>query len=325
MRLGTSGVDDGRALIARANNAFAAEARKRGEQAGTHLLVAARRELERSGLFAVALVTAALLAGPLARTIAFLLLAPVAERARPLRLVSQGASSRLAAAGEVVEVAVGPATDLYLREGAQGGGAGTGARTIPRPLGRRLLTARGAGLAGVQLLRRDAHGLVAVAPFADAATDVAAVEVPPGGAIVFRPAALVGIVTPRGAVLPVRRLSRWRDARSWATFRFRHYVFAGPGTLLLQGRRGIRARGADGGWASDERLTIAYDAHLARGVRRRGSLWRFISGRQALFDESFAGHGFAYLEQLPSQSIAADPAGNLLRRIGDAMLKAVGL
>lgn len=215
--------------------------------------------------------------------------------------------------------------DLFLIEGASGGSGGTEARTVPLPSGLGALVASGAGVTGIQRLRWDAPGVAAVATTTAGATHIAAVVVPTGGALVFAPAALVGAAVPRGARLPVTRKSCWGDIRCWARFRFRHYVFTGPGTLLLQGRYGLRARPAGGGWGEDARLTVAFDAHLARGAGRRGSLWRFVTGRQALFDDRFDGDGTVYAEQQPSRAMAANPVSRLLQWIGEVILKVFGL
>lgn len=75
------GADNGRALVEKANQAFAAEVKARKQEAGTLVSTTVRREFERSGMLAIVIVTAAFLAVPIGRALAYILIAPAAARA----------------------------------------------------------------------------------------------------------------------------------------------------------------------------------------------------------------------------------------------------
>lgn len=158
----------------------------------------------------------------------------------------------------------------------------------------------------------------------DPLAEVGMIPVQQGASLVLQPRYLIGMIHRTGQPMHVRR--RWRFGTSaWITFQFRYLLFDGPGTLIVQGCRGIRLEPADGRRSIDQQATIGFDAHLAYSPRRSETFSAYLFGIRGLFNDSFAGDGVFAYEEMPYAGRKAGITGRGLEGITDGLMKVMGI
>jgi hypothetical protein len=278
----------------------------------------------------VAVSLALVFAGPtLWALFAYFLLGPWVARGRPLRLgPGEPVALRIRGEGVALRLPVGSAERLWVKpEYLQS------SEDVFRRRTRWLLdpgapfTSFAAGWHESHELRPEAGrgAEVTLACREDSQQELAAVELPPGEALVLSPRHVVAVLAPVDA--PVRLRARW-DLTSWQAWvggQFRHFVWRGPSVLVVAGRRGIRAEALEGSalrMRAD--LVIGHSLGVARRPVRAETFWSYYRGRHPLWDEQIAGPGLALLETAGSLGAAA-AARRWWERATQALLRTLGL
>jgi len=323
-RLRSEQVEDAAQIITRATSAYADKAQHLSENAGSYSLNKAKAAFRRYGLQAFGILLSAILLPILHKLFAFFVLAPLAARAKPIKLGLPGAALTAGQSGMSTEVQLAPATELLLRSGIQS--SSTSVRGSDKVVldWRMPLTCVAAGLINLQRLRSENNDHVVVTG-TDAEHRVSAIEIPDGGAVVLQPRALLGIVRPRNQPLTITRPWRIFTLASWLTAQFRYVVFHGPCTLIVQGRNGVQIEDASRSRMINKRLTIGFDAGIAYGAARSSSFLPYLRGEASLFNDRFEGAGRYIYEQRTDSAAKGSIWGRGLKGLGDAILSALGI
>lgn len=260
---------------------------------------------------------------------AYFVLGPWVARGRPLRLgPGQQDVPRILAEGVALRLPVGAAERLWVKpEYLQSSDEVFRRRTRWLLDPGAPLTSLAAGWHESEELRPEAARAaeVTLASRDDPHQELAAVELPAGQALVLSPRHVVAVLAPADA--PVRLRARWNltSWQAWVGGRFRHFVWRGPGVLVVAGRRGIRAEPL----AGDPRrmqagLVIGHSLGVARRPVRAETFWSYYRGRHPLWDEQLAGPGLILLESAGSPGPAA-AARRWWSRLGQGLLRVLGL
>ena len=259
------------------------------------------------------------------KAFAFLVIAPLAAGAAPIRIAPPCMSLKASPSAVSIDVLIDQHTELLVRAGVQD-------RPADIKVGDKYLLDNwmpfacvAAGLVNLQRFRSRSPDDVAVSGTDEEHYEVALIEVPEGGAVVLQPRALVGVLKPLDRKLRIERPWRLRWLISWITCQFRYSVFHGPCTLIVQGRRGIRVKNAADARAVNKRLVLGFDAGLAYGAARSGSFRPYLFGQASLFDDRFSGEGSYIYEERPAGLGKASIWGRGYKGIGDAILSAIGI
>ena len=133
--------------------------------------------------------------------------------------------------------------------------------------------------------------------------------------VVMHPKHVVGVIgTPELE-------TRWRwGLLSFATWQVRYIMFAGTGSLIVQGSGDVVATGPRGGSTRMEQsLVMGFDSRLNVGVNRTEVFWPYLWGKTPLVDDEFTGH-----DPLFWQKSSADGPSNPVARTFDAIFSALG-
>lgn len=265
------------------------------------------------------------------RVVWYFAVAPWVARRPPVRLLPAGSSTatpvaRPSAVSQVVTLQPGEELLVHARF-LQSIASGARMRTRWLLDLRYPLTSLAAGLAAMTRIRTDAPAdFVVSATGADAFSEIAELVLPEGCAMVLQPRCLVGIVQRRDRPLRITRHWRLRSLHAWLTLQLRFLVFHGPVTLLVAGARGVRVERARDDRAINQSATLGFTADVAYSQVRTPTFFPYLSGRQALFDDRFAGEGgvFAYEESV-GYGRGRGPVGRQLEGLADALLRILGI
>ena len=133
--------------------------------------------------------------------------------------------------------------------------------------------------------------------------------------LVMRPRHVVGVIdTPRLE-------TRWRwGIQAFATWQVRYILFAGTGSLVVQGHGAVEATNPRGGTTRmEQHLLMGFDSRLDVGVDRTEVFWPYLWGRTPLVDDEFTGS-----HPLFWQKASSEGARNPLARAFDAFFSAFG-
>jgi hypothetical protein len=126
--------------------------------------------------------------------------------------------------------------------------------------------------------------------------------------------------------------SHWRlgTLHAWLTLQLRYLAFEGPATLVVKGCRGVRLEGAGGGPGAGRNIsqdaTLGFSAHARYTTVRAEPFLPYLTGRQPLFHDSFAGPDARFLyEEVPRTARAGRRSNNPFEVLLDAALKAFGI
>jgi hypothetical protein len=285
---------------------------------------------------AFAIVVAVTLAPALIRAFWYWLVAPWMARRAPIRLSAadpaatrsrEGASTagrrRISAVSQEIVLAEGE-TLLVHPEFLQSS-AGAGRKDTQWLLSWRFpLSSLASRMVALTRVREAPGHPFVVSSRTDPFVEVGLVPVPAGLSFALQPRHLVGMVHPTGR--PMRVRSRWRfGASAWITFQFRYLLFDGPGTLIVQGCRGVRLEPADGHRSIDQRATIGFDAHLAYAPSRSETFSAYLFGIRGLFNDGFRGDGVFVYEEMPYAGRRAGITGRGLEGLTDGLMRVVGI
>lgn len=325
LNLAELAVQDGSSLAAQASRQFGEETRRIGEESAGRVFTISQRSLRRYGWSAFWIVLGSVLLPVAHKLLMFLIVAPVANRARPVRIMPPAIPLIASGSYTAIDVPLDRDSELLVRSGVQSVSSDVSASDLLVLNKRMPFTCYAAGLVNLQRLRADRQDHVTVtAPGHDHA-EIARIDIPNGGAVVLQPRALVGVLKPRSARLRISRPWRLTFLVSWITFQFRYVVFHGPCSLIVQGSRGVRVEEASSGRMINKRLTLGFDAGLAYGSSRSPTFLPYLRGEASLFNDSFAGSGRYLYEHRPQGGAKGTLWGRGLRGLGDAFLSALGI
>ena len=133
--------------------------------------------------------------------------------------------------------------------------------------------------------------------------------------LVMHPKHVVGVIgTPE-------LQTRWRwGIQSFATWQVRYIMFAGTGSLIVQGSGDVVATNPRGGSTRmEQNLVMGFDSRLTVGVNRTEVFWPYLWRRTPLVDDEFTG-----LHPLFWQKSSADGPSNPIAKTFDAIFSALG-
>ncbi|NMG76875.1 hypothetical protein [Aromatoleum diolicum] len=192
--------------------------------------------------------------------------------------------------------------------------------------GRYWIASLASGLYAVTRMNSDVSASVELTAARDALSDIEALVLPEGSALVLQPRYLVGVLHARDN--PVRITSHWRlfSLHAWLTLQLRYLVFHGPVTLIVKGCRGVRVEPAEAGRRINQAATIGFSANLGYASRRCETFFGYFLGKQPLLHDSFSGApGYCVYQQMPHAGVRFGVTGRGLAGVTDALLQAVGI
>lgn len=287
---------------------------------------------------ALMILVAIMVTPPAIKLFAFYVVAPAASRRPPLRLLPEAGGTILLGARDTDSngkptsavsqvVAVGPGEELLVHPEYLQSTADIATKSTKWFLDPSLpLTSLASGMVGLTRITSATRQVFVVSAMTDPLSEVGLLTLPEGSAMVLQPRGLVGIL--QSIESPVKITRHWRVASlgAWLTFQFRYLVFHGPGTLIVKGCRGVRLEPADEGRGINQAATMGFSANVGYSVRRSETFMPYLTGKQGLFNDNFAGGpGFYLYEEVPDAARKAGIGGRGLEGAVDSLLKAFGI
>lgn len=187
-------------------------------------------------------------------------------------------------------------------------------------------TSLASGLYLLTRLRADSEHSHVISSKEDILTEVAQVEIPSGTTVILQPRSLIGVI--QAADQPLHIESRWRlgSLSAWMTLQLRYLVFSGPAKLLVTGCQGVRIDPVGTGQTINQAATIGFSGNLAYSVTRCDPFVAYLRGKQELFNDHFAGSSGYYIsEETPNAGKKNGLAGKGLEGLADSVLKVFGI
>ena len=167
---------------------------------------------------------------------------------------------------------------------------------------------------------------VVVSSTKDPLGEVSAIELAEGAAFVCQPRSLVGVIQDRNRPIRITRHWRLNSLQSWLTMQLRFLVFHGPGRLIVSGCRGVRMESAGKGRLINQAATLGFSANIGYANTRCETFVSYWMGKEDLFNDMFTGEsGFYVYEEMPDYKRKSGIAGRGLAGILDAGLKLFGI
>ena len=161
----------------------------------------------------------------------------------------------------------------------------------------------------------------------DPFSEIGVVALPAGAAMVVHPRSLAGILKPAGSAARITRHWRLGSLHAWLTLQLRYLVFHGPCELLLKGCRGVRAEAPlpDQPRLINQAATLGFSANLEYRTVRCETFVPYLRGHEELFNDLFAGGpGCFVYEEMPARG-RRGLTGRGFEGLVDAVLKAFGI
>ncbi len=187
-------------------------------------------------------------------------------------------------------------------------------------------TSMAAGLVAMTRIRPNQTGTAVISATTDPLSEIALIVLPDGAAMVFQPRALAGVMYRKDRPLTIHRHWRLGSLHAWLTLQLRYLVFRGPVTLIVKGCRGVRIEAADNGRSISQSATLGFSANLAYSTIRSETFFPYLTGKQALFHDRFAGRPGVYVyEETPRAGKKPGIVGRGLTGLTDSVLKVFGI
>jgi hypothetical protein len=260
----------------------------------------------------------------------YFVLAPLAERRKPIELdcvpKDDAGEPRGGASAVSQQVVLHPGQELLLLPDYLQSASIAAAKDTQWLLDwRRPWTSLVSGMVMLTRVRtRAAADYIVVSSNADAFSEVALIDVPAGAAMVFQPRGLVGVVHSTAA--PLQIAARWQllSAHAWLTMQLRYLIFRGPVTLIVKGTRGVRIEPAGRGRLISQAATLGFSSHLAYATTRSATFVSYYMNKTALLDDRFEGDGL-YVYAETARTSPRGLVGRSLEGAVDAVLKVFGI
>lgn len=182
------------------------------------------------------------------------------------------------------------------------------------------------GLYGLTCVQSEATETIMITASVGTLAEVSIIDLADGSGFVCHARSLIGVIQLRDQ--PIRITRHWRlgSLQSWLTLQLRSLVFHGPGQLLVEGGRGVRIESGQRPRLINQSATIGFSANLRYSNTRCETFLTYLSGKDELFNDSFAGSdGYYVYEEAPNRGRTNGLTGRGLEGLLDACLKAVGI
>ncbi|MFZ1900683.1 MAG: hypothetical protein WCC44_01485 [Azonexus sp.] len=281
----------------------------------------------------------ALLSPLLVKAIAYYLIAPVAARRPPVRLLPES-SGKLSTSIGTSGSESGPTTPsrvslplslderselLVLPSYLQGMPLNAKSNTRWLLDWSMPLTSLLAGMYRLTRIRPNREERITVSSSTDPLAEFSLLDVPAGSTLVLQPSCLVGVIQTRGEQLKITRHWRFGSVGAWLTLQFRYIVFHGPAKLIVKGCRGVRVEPAINGRTVNQAATLGFSANLDYSVARNETFWSYYFGERELFNDSWQGEGCCVHAETPNPGDHSGLFGRGLQGIVDTLLKIFGI
>jgi hypothetical protein len=270
----------------------------------------------------------------------YFVLAPLAARRPPLRLLphSGGVLELESGASAVSQaVTVDAEHELLVHAEFLQSASTDGDKSTQWLLNRRFaLTSLSAGMVALTRIRSDEPASIVVSATQDPLAEIGVLKLPAGSAVVMQPHRLVGVMQRRDA--PLRITAHWQltSLHAWLTLQLRYLVLHGPVRLIVQGRRGVRVEAAGAARAINQAATMGFSANLPYSTRRCETFAAYLRGKQELLNDCFGSpnardrddphsQGFFVYQEVPTAPGATRLIGRGLKGLTDSMLKVLGI
>ena len=270
----------------------------------------------------------------------YFVLAPLAARRPPLRLLPDSDGLLILEAGTSSvsrSITVDAAHELLVHPEFLQSASVAGEKATQWLLNWRFpLTSLSAGMVALTRIRCDVPEAFVISATHNALAEIAVLHLPAGSAVVMQPHNLVGVVQERG--VPLRITAHWRltSLHAWLTLQLRYLALHGPARLIVQGCRGVQVEPATGGRAINQAATIAFSANLPYATRRCETFSAYLLGRQELLKDCFGSAnsapandrreaGFFVYEEMPDAHRKSGITGRGLEGLTDSVLKVLGV
>lgn len=289
----------------------------------------------KSSLPVALLVLAGILLMPLLiRALFYFVLAPLASRLPPIRILRNDRASAIAPSppsGVSVAMDIRPGEELLVQPGYLQSSSQPARKETKWFLNPRLPFASiASGMFALTRVRseNDRSTQVVVSSQDDALGEVGVIELPEGAAMVIHPRSLAGIVKPEGTAVAITRHWRLGSLHAWLTLQLRYLVFHGPCRLILKGCRGLRSEEPRLGQPRliNQAATLGFSANLDYQTVRCETFVPYLRGREELFNDLFGGGPGRYVyEEMPARGGRSGVSSRGLEGFTDAVLKAFGI
>jgi hypothetical protein len=269
-------------------------------------------------LAAIALLVIVLPVG--IRTVSYFVLMPMVSRAhKPIHL----ATGRETATASLCTAAAQRTLRIQLGDGEVLSARSEHVRPVHGKIRSRLLydwtspfISFAAGLYGLSRVTGDASGSAAtLATPNDPDSYLMRIDFEDHPGVIMHPKHVVGVVGEPDLQ------TRWRwGIQAFARWQVRYIMFAGTGSLIVQGSGDVVATTPPGRPTKmDQNLVMGFDSRLSVRVNRTEVFWPYLRGRTPLVDDEFTGcHPFFW------QKSTADGPRNPIARTFSALFSAVG-
>ncbi len=274
----------------------------------------------RSWTWLAAIALLVLVLPPLLRTVSYFLLMPIVSWAhKPIHLAAGSEN----AAADLRTTDAQRALTIQLTAGEVLSARSEHVRPVQGKVRSRLLydwtspfISFAAGLHGLSRITGDESGSsVTLATPDDPNSYLMRIDFKDHPGLVMHPKHVVGVIgTPE-------LKTRWRwGIQSLATWQVRYIMFAGTGSLIVQGNGDVVATNPQrSSTRMEQNLVMGFDSRLAFGVNRTEVFWPYLWRRTPLVDDEFTGpHPFFW-----QKSSDAGPS-NPIARTFDALFSALG-
>ncbi|KAB2310684.1 hypothetical protein F8A87_08340 [Betaproteobacteria bacterium SCN2] len=187
------------------------------------------------------------------------------------------------------------------------------------------LTSLAAGMYRLTRIRPNSEERITISSSNDPLAEFTLLTVPDGSALVLQPSCLVGIIQPRGEQLKITRHWRFGSLGSWLTLQFRYITFHGPAKLIVKGCRGVRVEPAVNGRTVNQAATLGFSANLDYSVARNETFWSYFFGERELFNDSWQGKGCCVHAETPRPDDRSGLFGRGIQGVVDTILNAFGI
>ena len=173
-----------------------------------------------------------------------------------------------------------------------------------------------AGLYGLSRVTGEEHGSAAtLATPDDPNSYLMRIDFTDHPGLVMHPKHVVGVIG------SPQLETRWRwGIQSFATWQVRYIMFAGNGSLIVQGNGDVVATDPRGmSTKMEQNLVMGFDSRLTVGVNRTEVFWPYLWRKTPLVDDEFTGH-----HPLFWQKSTADGPRNPIARTFDGIFSAFG-
>jgi len=283
---------------------------------------------------ALAVLAGILLLPLLIRAFFYYVLAPLASRLPPIRILPDERAPKIAASPpSAVSAAmdIRPGEELLVQPGYLQSSSQPARKQTKWFLNPRLPFASiASGMFALTRVRPEGETAthVVVSSQDDPFGEVGMIELPEGAAMVIQPRSLAGIVKPEGVPVAITRHWRLGSLHAWLTLQLRYLVFHGPCRLILKGCRGVRSEEPRPGQPRpiNQDATLGFSANFDYKTVRCETFVPYLRGREELFNDLFAGGPGRYVyEEMPARGGARGMSGRGLEGLTDAVLKAFGI